>query len=365
MGNRETKENPQERQTQENEVRFVDLLPARTYSTDLQQREEERSPKQNYNVSRELIGQLTPSRPVQGNLFSILAPEELSEDAKLYEEQGKLFSIITDGINAGVVGKKAVLYIARELYRQASIFAKDGDPIRHGFSGIIEHAREQGFYSERKVGSAIMPSIFIRVKLSEATKWIKGTNQTKNRNAIDDIIHRLSSNIVFWKSPDNNRHLKVNVISIEAEYTNEATKQKEYLLEVKPLFYSSIAKGYITASESSTRLLPNLQQEIEINLFLYILELHSFKGVKGYPVIKRIKDKVDARVIPSHYINGSKKKRLKEDFNKAITEMIRGGLLTDEGITTELGRDGVTFYYVFHLNPHYNDTTTPLPPPEK
>lgn len=283
---------------------------------------------------------------------------ELAEDAKNYEAQGKLFSIITDGINAGATGKKVVLGIAKEAYRQAAMF---GNPLREGFGGIIEHARQQGFYSERNIGGKMMPSLFIRVSLSDLTKYCKGTSNSSNRADVHSIIKKLSENIVFWKSPDNNRHLKVNVIGIEAEYTDKATGRKEYLLEVKPLFYASISKGYVTASESDNSLMPLLKKDIEMNLYLYLLDLLSKKTERGYPNLKRIKEKADARIIPDYYIRGSRQKDLNKDFDRAVKTLIKGGVLLEPGIELKVGANNVTLYYIFHLNPNYNDTSRSLP----
>lgn len=396
MGSRETQENPQARKTQE---KYLDVFSARDYSTDLHQKEkEQRTPKQNFPLSRDLVGGLTPSRPVQGNLFSILEEEdsemlalaeecrrkseeerqkgnhaiadELLEEAKGYEQslllptakeleaQGKLFSIISDGINAGAAGKKLIVYIARELYRQSNLCG--------GVEGLIKIAEERNLpIVTCKVGGKRVAYPYIHLSLNEAAKWIKGANNSSNRNDIKDMLERLDRSVSFIKSSDTKKHIKLRVLSIEMDYKNEYTGQRELLLMLRPIFFQSINTAYVTGSESSSRLLPELKKDIEVNLWLYLLELLSFKHEKGYPIIKRSEEKVEARVIPSHYIDGSKKKRLTTDFNNAVAKMIKGGLLTDEGITYEIGKNGVTRYYVFHLNPHYNDTTTPLLPPEK
>lgn len=368
MGSTKKTKSQEERQTTQEVVNtFADVqdikVKAEKLSSSIQHREDEqRSSKQNFNVSRELMRQLTPNRPVNGNLFTILADEPKNlEEARKLEQQGGLLSILTDGINAGALGKKAVFYIAKELYRQAALFAPNGDPIKDGFKGIVEHGRKQGVYAERKIYGETYPCVFIEIKLSEMTKSIKTANATDNRKDVDNIIKKLCESKTFWKSTDNKCHLEAQIINIECQYTNEDTKQIIYLLQVKPLFYMSISTGYITASAKSFDLLKKIKKEIGVNLFLYLLELHSFKNDKQYPNIRRLKETADARIIPDYYIRGSRKKDLKRDFEKAEDMMIQGELLLKEGITLEMNPDGATLYYVFHLNPNYTSATKQLP----
>lgn len=338
-------------------------LAAVGYITSFNAKEDEAlSVPQNFNVDRELIRQLTPSRPVQGNLFTLLGDETytdkegkshlLAEHARKLEEQGRLLSTITDGINAGVTGQKTILYIARELYRQAQVCG--------GFEGLAKYAEEKGLpVTYQNFNGKRVYNPYVRLTLSEAAKWIKGSNQTKNRQDIADILSKLDKCINFWRSSDGKEHLRLRVLSIEATYTNERTKQTEYLLQLRPIFLAGINGNFITASESTSRLLPSLKKEIEMNLYLYLLEQLSYKNVKGYPVIRRSKDKVDARVVPPHYEAQRKRTRLKKDFEDAIEKLKKEGLLND--FKQELGSDGFTIYYIFTLNPQWTDTTKETP----
>lgn len=336
----------------EQEGKQVQLLTSLT-----SKEKENTAPKQSFTMARELIQQLTPSRPVAGNLFTQLEEEpELLKKAEELEAQGKLFSIISDGINAGVVGKKTILYLGRELYRQAALYG--------GIEGLVEHAKSKGLpITTQTIGDTTFNYPFIHLTLSEATKWIKGANNTENKKDVEEILHKLDSTINFWRSGDGSKHLKVRVLSIEAEAINKKTKQKEYLIMLRPTFLMGLSNNFITASERATPLMPKLKKEIEMNLYLYLLELLSYKGSKGYPVMRRNKEKADARIIPEYYLSGRKGKKLKTDFCNAIDMMKKEGLLLD--FKEETGADNFTIYYVFTLNDKYVTAQKALPKAEE
>lgn len=317
---------------------------------------------QNFNMDRELVIQLTPPKPIQGNLFTILEDEyteekdgtsrPLVEVARDFEQRGKLLSTITDGINAGVTGQKTILYIARELHRQIQFHG--------GIEELVKYAKEKGLpVTSKDFNGKKTYYPYVHLTLSEAAKWIKGSNQTKNRQDIANVLSKLDSCVNFWRSSDGKKHIRLRVLSIEAIYTDERTGQTEYLLQLKPIFLAGIGNNFITASESTSRLLPFLKKEIEMNLFFYLLEQLSYKHIKGYPIIRRHKEIVDARVVPSFYLKGSKKKRLSDDFNRAIEKLTKEGLLTN--FEQELGSDGFTIYYIFTLNPQWTDTIKEVP----
>ena len=365
------------------------------YIIDLHRKEQENlAPPQNFQMARNLVGSMTTARPVQGNLFSILEEEDkqrkeeaedykrrskalmeagnVTEAEKLLEmakrcernlletaqdlyEQGKLLSIISDGIQAGAVGKKLIVFIARELYRQAQLFG--------GIDILAEHAAQAGMAITSKTvknedgSNVLMKYPVIHISLGEAAKWIKGANNSTNRNDVYDVLKRLDSTITFIQSHDSKRRRKKRVLSIEDEYINDDTGQKEVLIMLRPIFFESIGTAYVTGSERSNRLLPTLKKEIEVNLYLYVLELLSMRHEKGYPTIRRVKEKADQRIIPFGYIAHSHKNRSVADFNQAVEKLVKGEMLTEKGVTIETANNGYTLYYVFHLNPGYNDTT--------
>lgn len=342
-----------EKGRKEQEGKQVQLLTSLT-----SKEKENTAPKQNFTMARELIQQLTPSRPVAGNLFSQLEDEpELLKEAEKMEAQGKLFSIISDGINAGVTGKKTILYLGRELYRQAELYG--------GIEGLVEHAKSKGLpITTQTIDGTTYNYPFIHLTLSEAAKWIKGANNTENKKDIEEVLRKLDSAINFWRSVDGKKHLAVRVLSIEAVATNTKTKQKEFLIMLRPTFLMGLSNNFITASERATPLMPKLKKEIEMNLYLYLLELLSYKKSKGYPVMRRNKEKADARIIPDYYISGrTGKKRIQADFTKAIDMMKKEGLLLD--FKEETGADGFTIYYVFTLNDKYTTAQKALPKAEE
>ena len=364
----------------------------KAYSSDLHKKDKHKGNSQNFLASRNMLTAMTSPRPVQGNLFSQLEEEDnhikemvndcrrkaeeerkrgnheqeeqylqkakdmekaiLLPDAKKLHEEGNLLSIISDGINGSVAEKKVIIYIARELHRQMSN--------HDGIDGLVKMAEDRGLPITIQNG---IKYPYLPISLGDAAFYTKGANNNTNRNDIYSILAKHDKCINFIKSENGKRHIKLRLFSIEGDYKNELTGKREVLLMLRPIFFNYLTKSYVTISESSSQLLPKIRKDIEMRLWMYLLKLFSHTKTTGY-VVKRIEEKVEAEIIPEDYIKGSKRKRLETDFAKAVKKMIEGGLLTEEGITYEMGKDGITRYYVFHLNPRYHDTTTPLLPPE-
>jgi hypothetical protein len=318
-------------------------------------REKEQAPiKQTFRTARLLAKQQTRPVPVDGDLFSLLSDSEKAYAIQIQKENG-LLSQITDGINVGVLASKVIIGLAQTLAEQSEMYGTEKEML-----GISKDELEKEGVTLKAVknfNGVYSPYPMIRIKGRNFTQLVKGVKDVsrKDRKDVEDVIGKLANLTNFIKL--NGKYVGVKLLSIEANIIDPVTKERGYLIMLRPIFINAIKDNFVTMRKDTLQKLSGKTPDITMKLFWWLAEQHSYKGTPIYPTVKVRKNELFQRIaiIKSYDKN---KVRLKEDFDKAIEKMKEMRLIT--GYKEETGADGST-NSIFTLNKLYTTEGKEIP----
>lgn len=355
---------------------FSDLLKGGEVVSEVDGKEKAlTSPKQTFTTSRELARQQTRPKPTQGNLFDILTPTAKAEAIALSRADG-LLSQITDGINGGTLASKVIIGLAQTLYTQSEMYGNtdrligiseriselSGTPISQGEAGT----RRGDLTKEVK-----SPKPYVFLKMADFTKLVMGSRRVGGEeiSRVKDIIQELDRKHVFIDRGDG-KYIKLRICTIEATETDTKTGAEVMLLNLKPIFTRAIATDFVTIRKDTLRVLAGNQKDITMRLFWYLTEMHSYKTLPTYPILRISKAELYNRIAVLKQYERRKKDR-ETHFNEAIERMKTLHMITD--YKEEQGAAG-DIMCIFKLNKAYTsepstadrllaapDTSTPPP----
>lgn len=304
------------------------------------------SPKQTFTTSRELARQHTRPKPTQGNLFDILKPKAKA-DAIALSRADRLLSQITDGINGGTLVSKVIIGLAQTLYTQSEMYGNTDRLI-----GISEKISElsatpikQGEAGTRRGDlrkEVISPAPYVFLKMADFTKLVMGNNNIGGRDVlrVKDIIQELDRKFVFIDRGDG-KYIKLRICTIEATETDTKTGAEAMLLNLRPIFTRAIATDFVTIRKDTLRVLAGNQKDITMRLFWYLTEMHSYKTLPTYPIVRISKAELYNRIAVLKQYERRKKDR-EDHYKEAIERMKTLHMITD--YKEEKGAAGDTMY---------------------
>lgn len=321
------------------------------------------SPKQTFITSRELVKQHTRPKPTEGNLYDSLPPKA-REHAMELDNEGRLLSSITDGINAGAKATKVLIALAQTLYEQSEysgttdrllglseeVCKSTGLTISEGELGTRKNPEER----------VISPSPFIIVKLSDFAKLVNGTNKVGGKDIaeVKAILYQLDRQEVCINRGDG-RYFFQSILHIWARDVDTNTGAEVMIINLKPIFTRAIATDFVTLRKDTLKVLSGRQKDITMRLMCYLVEMNSYKSLPLYPKVKISKEELFSRVAIQKQYERRKGDR-ERDFQEALRKMKELKLIT--AYTEETGAGGNTIC-VFMLNKNY--TTEPIAEPRR